>query len=938
MFQYKTLLKQEEDKVKFLEKQLQRETTERRIAEVKLSEIKRSSVATGAGAAVVTAIVQPRGTAGAAANGGKSSIHVNAIHSPPWKHRRKSDPLHLPLHKESNPPTEALAMRTFIPSTNNHSNLGSNAVAKKTAAHVVKEPNNMQHHVDHGITTTDFSNNYPSSLQQGSCLQDNDRQSKACTNIENTGKNSIGKQQCQTPLIGSNFKQAISGSQHQNRSRPAMLHDSTFQIIAIDLLQDITQLTTELSQQLDDYGRNYYYQQTPTSLWNDWEKIKAILCESIEASSGASNTHRSSLAGVQLLIMIVVDMIAHRRSDYIENVTSTTFNPRNRNEIFHYEVGCETTQCIHEDKDNLTSSNQDVVNEISQTINPSPSKGTIEQYIIGLHVLNLLIFLERLVRLSFTARSCLITGLLMSTSTHSSTCRLGSIDEQHLNSKAAANNQNRLHKNQKRKCDFRDDGNSAPFMDVFHRNKRKRIFLTSGLNADVAPQADPYDKSLQLQSSSYHAESLSLFFGWMKYLLFDCNDLCVMATAKYDTTETVRSERPCHPSMRFSDDLILLALLRLISTLICESDLTSDQTCFKNLMLNASQGTTRHSTCDSGNLGEELLARLICSSQSDRDQEKISDTDNHPPDSSKRYTHDALPLVDLMSFVLGRQHDYDAQDASITKCIPDLPMKCSIFQLYRKMLSSACGLAFSHLTMTSDYAKAKGECMLLTLHELDLCLRFLKNSTYSQSKSYTASSIVIKMDHAGVVKLTLNIVEMIVAYLQIDPIQCATFLHRKYQVHRESKLSWCEKWKPMKSLNSRSTKSAQERSGIATLVDCLEYSVSSLLSVSTHGGCIYKMNVEFAHHLGLLIDSETQLFSLLLLYVQRLDHSIQPEVKDKMSSLLQIIGDAKSSFCSSCCLLAQFSEFCPFIGNTSRCVAQCLLEEIKLDEEDAEQS
>ena len=51
-----------------------------------------------------------------------------------------------------------------------------------------------------------------------------------------------------------------------------MLHDATCQKIATDLLQDITQLTAELSQQLDDYGRNYYYyQQTPTSLWNDWE-------------------------------------------------------------------------------------------------------------------------------------------------------------------------------------------------------------------------------------------------------------------------------------------------------------------------------------------------------------------------------------------------------------------------------------------------------------------------------------------------------------------------------------------------------------------------------------------------------------------------------------------------------------------------------------------
>jgi hypothetical protein len=68
-------------------------------------------------------------------------MYVNGFHSPPWKHRRKSDPLHPPLHKER----------------------------KKTAAQVDKEPINMQHHVDHGIATTDCSNNYPSSLQQGTC-------------------------------------------------------------------------------------------------------------------------------------------------------------------------------------------------------------------------------------------------------------------------------------------------------------------------------------------------------------------------------------------------------------------------------------------------------------------------------------------------------------------------------------------------------------------------------------------------------------------------------------------------------------------------------------------------------------------------------------------------------------------------------------------------
>jgi hypothetical protein len=62
-------------------------------------------------------------------------------------------------------------MCTFIPSTNNHGNLlGSYTVAKKTAAHVDKEPSNMQHHVDHGIATTDCSHNYPSSLQHVTIL------------------------------------------------------------------------------------------------------------------------------------------------------------------------------------------------------------------------------------------------------------------------------------------------------------------------------------------------------------------------------------------------------------------------------------------------------------------------------------------------------------------------------------------------------------------------------------------------------------------------------------------------------------------------------------------------------------------------------------------------------------------------------------------------
>lgn len=905
MFQFKNLLKQEEDKVKYLEKQLQRETTERRIAEVKLSELRRSSAAcTGA----VVAAGQPRGTA--AGSGGKNSMSAHGILSPPWKHRRKSDPLHSPLHKKHNPPMAALASRS----------------AKTTAAHADKEPNNMQH-VDGGIATTDSSNNYLSSRQQGSCSQGTDRQSKACTDSENRDNSSIEKQQCQAPVSDSNVQQTISGSQHQNTDRPVVLHDPTCQI-AIDLLQDISQLTAELSQQLDDFGKSYYYQQTPTSLCNDWEKLKAIICETIEASAGARASHRSYFAGIQLLIMTVVDMIAHRRSDYCENITSTTSNSRNG--MSHYEGGGETAQTIKEDKNNLTPIDQNDENDSSQSINPSrrkSSKATEEQRIFGLHVLNLLIVLERLVRLSSTARSCLITGLLMSSSSHSSS---GSMDQQHLNSKAAANNQNSSHANQKRNrvSDIRDHGSSAPFVNAFHRNKRRRIFFMSGDSNDVA---HPYGNRFQLQSSSYHTESLSLFFCWMKCLLFDCNESCVMATGENVTKETVRSTRPCHPSMHCLESFILLTLLRLISTLICESDLLSDEMCLKNLTFNSSHGTKGLPAYDSGNLGEELLASLICSFRSERFKDKTSDAENHSPDSSKRGTHNALLFVDLMCFVLGRQHGQDAPGTSIGKCIPDLQMKCSIFQLYRKILSSACGLAFSHLTMTSDNATVKGECMLLTLHELELCLRFLKQSTYAQSKSYTAPSIALQVGYTDVVKLTLHIVDMIVAYLQVDPLQCATLLHRKYQVSRESKLSWC------RNSNDRSENYAQERSGVATLVDCLGYSVSTLLSVSSQGGYMHKMNVEFAHHLGLLIDSETLLFSLILMHVQRLDQSFLHEA-NHMSSLLHIIGDAKSSFCSSCCLLAQFSDFCPFISNTSRSVAQCLLEEIQLDVEDAEHS
>lgn len=99
----------------------------------------------------------------------------------------------------------------------------------------------------------------------------------------------------------------------------------------------------------------------------------------------------------------------------------------------------------------------------------------------------------------------------MNNSTHSSTYRLGNTDEQYLNSKAAANNQNILHRNQKWIWDFYEDGNRAPFMDVSHRSKRKLICLVSRPNTDTDPQADPCDKGLQPQGTSYHAESLSQF-------------------------------------------------------------------------------------------------------------------------------------------------------------------------------------------------------------------------------------------------------------------------------------------------------------------------------------------------------------------------------------------------------------------------------------------
>jgi hypothetical protein len=104
------------------------------------------------------------------------------------------------------------------------------------------------------------------------------------------------------------------------------------------LLQDLSQLTAELSQHLDDHEVSYY-KQWPAPLWNDWEKLKAILCEVIDAyhskahigvpEVGTSNSHHSTV-GVDLVILTVLDITERRRIDYrgaIQQISSlATFN------------------------------------------------------------------------------------------------------------------------------------------------------------------------------------------------------------------------------------------------------------------------------------------------------------------------------------------------------------------------------------------------------------------------------------------------------------------------------------------------------------------------------------------------------------------------------------------------------------------------------------
>jgi hypothetical protein len=933
MFQVKTVIKEREDKIKYLEKQLQRETTERRIAEVKLSEVRRSSAVV----AVTTA-----------AGGGKDSMHCtkSGLLSPPWKDQRKSDPIHPSLYKENNPPLEALG-----------STIGSKT-ARNTAVHIDKEPNNA-HYKDLGATT-DFGSSDTPSLRQGSCAQVTDQ---PCTDLESKNNDIITKQQHQIP-VSSECKQPqqhVKGFGPEEGSRNTTTYDTTAQI-AIDLLQDVSQLTAELSQQLDDHEVSYY-KQRPAPLWNDWEQLKAILCEVIDAYRsnarigvpeviGTSPSPHSTVS-IELVTLTVLDIIARHKSDYRGVIQQRpTFN-RGSNRC-HYESCVEISRNNNENKS--VEPNPD---SYSQCDDPSYGRRSLnyteEQRILGLHILNLLIFLERIVRLSSVARVFSIRGLLWSSSYNASTNKQHSTEQNIPNSKAKTINGSRLDSIQKRICGSQDHGNSS---QLARRGKRRRIFVTSGVASGVTSQPDPSVSCFQQSGILLHSESFSLFFCWMKGLLFHCNDWYDMSsTTEHETKAKVTSNRSIQPSLRCLDDLILLTLLRLLSTLVWESDSSADEMCLRmiradrELPLNASHVPNHHSSTASGDLGEEVLASLIYSSQSDRNIKAVADNENHQPASLKNSTLQPLQFVDVLSSMfrsLVRRRHSDLPSRRVSSSLPELHMKCTVVQLYQKILSSTCGLAFSRLVVTSDSTSVKGECILLALHELDFCLKFLKKSSFPQAKKLCNSrifkrngsekesecvSLSDEVSNVITVKLTLNIVKMLISYLQVDPLNGAAFLHHKYHLHGESKLSWLGETKSPKNQHSMNT---QPKSGVASLIEGLEFASSTLLCVSSQKKNSCEMSIERAHLLGLLIHSEMQIFSMLLSHIQSVDHSMQPVFGDQMSSLLHIIGDSKACFCSSCCLIAQYSDSCSFIDDASRYSAQHLLEEIKLDEEDEE--
>jgi len=894
-YQVKTETQTWEEKVKYLEKQLQRQTTERRMAEVKLSEVKRLSVP------------------------GKSD---SSLFSPPWKDRRKSDPLH---HPPAVRPQEA-AMRS--------SSIDRTPILTSDTSRYHAGANSVDNAMASSSQSTEYTNNTgkrdTAPKQRGIPVSENKTQQfEKTTKIKDADKKEISS-------ISNSHLLITSASQ-----------------VAVSLLQDMNDLMASTIRQLhrDDLEM---YSQGINPLCQDWERIQSALRELINTNTSCNGNNKHT-AGIELVVWTVLEIVASRKGDCISFEASSISNnltvggSRNdKSRRKRREATIETAIMINGGEE--SSSHYD-----GKQSHISCSKDMKDRP-VTVHILNLLTFLERVIRLSTDARTFLTRELLYS----SSASEANTMQDIDVTAETATSNSYGPGKTQKQTGDspLPDDVHSS--QAIRQSYKRRRIFAPRGIT-----QPD-----LQVSKTRFHQPtasskgSFSLFFGWMKSILFGqfmASDYDKSLWEEHTITETQNLE-----------DLILLTFLKILSILFWESGCVCDERQLKDI---ASSDMWSISGLNSNlrssiRIGEVLLFSLICSGKIDRDVSDEATVDSQESADLNSSRRQSLKSTDLLSAVfrsLRRRHHSEAVSGtnSVTATtehlgynarytqLSEFQIKYTVINLYQKILASPSGSAFSRRIVFPGCSSDEGECVLFILYELDLCVRFLKESVSldrrglsnpckfhneTAGKEVTGGAIKDEILDSSIhaMKVILNIIKFLIAYFQVDPPNGVAFLYHNYYLHGESKLHWCHQVTSRRKRHSEAGASGtREKSGISSLVEGLEYVVSALLGDTLQEKTKSQaLRLESAYLLGLLVHSEMQLFALLLSHIQSVDYLAKSMFGDNVTSLLHLIGDAKACFRSSCSLISQYSHSCAFIDNSSRCHAQQLLEEIKLDEEE----
>ena len=919
---------------------MQRESTERRIAQASLAEYKRSAAA-----------AQSRGGSARSSLGidvgnrldsGGASPSFGLLTSP-WAARKSN-------HLQSNDQSVAFdnAYKADMQESSTVDRTSAAALYNGETSNASLEAAELANFAFDNLDANDFNQGAP------------EGQDSSWNEFQSNSKDEARKKQG-VPVSESKQQKGRSddgGNPNTDDDYPAQqlsaVPPSSATLLAIDLLQDVSQLMTLSSEQT--YEAESFLQQ---SIRHDWEKLQAVLREIIDSYTVTTDsTYRPSIR-IDVLVHVVLEVIVYRNS-YLSKEG----------------VEAQLTRCNMSADENTSNETKNSSSKVSVNRNSKNSKRNeksqgnggqsrtnqqvLQQRIIAHHVINLLIFLERVLRSSSEARLLMREMLLQ--------CDEQEREEPGSEVISGTKGTEQMTSSRKRRgVTLNQETHACQTVDIYHR-KRRRIVSASHRLSKIGPCVQLDNITKPPWQRDWCTTTCSRFFGWMERIffgnfgrrVFDGVELLFPAT--HDKTEF------CPTNLHGLAHLRLLTFLRILSVLVWECNIRVDE-------LPVTKALPKDTSAP---LWNKLFERFLFRNQDvQSERHRVSDEASEE-DESTASSHTQLQAShssDLLSSVLhllGTRIYRDAKRATVEPSrimknqitslnfgdhakflsLRELQIKCTVVELYQKCFTSFSSIKFSQHVLAENSAQNIGQCMLAVLHELYFCIRFLKRSTLLPSKAFRdsresdAARPRNKVEDAAIVdewsspitctiKLVLNIVKLLIAYVQADPVNGVGLLSCKYDVQGESKLSWFVEASTHRNSRSRSSVNKRAKSGIGTLIEGLEYSVFSLFRDPgmDRAECLIS-SLENSHLLGMLVKYEMQLFVVLLSQIQNIDQSTQSIFGNHASTLLQMIGDAKDCFCSSCCLIAHYSKSCAFIDDPARCHAKQLLEEIDLDEED----